>query len=96
MILLFDELLYDIEPLTPTLNCLIKALIETDQFQIYLSGSASDFYIKPCAPCLNDLDLVCQRKDIVAEFEKGFNAHCYTTEKDDAVTKIIKLTNLNR
>ena len=40
-------------------------------YRIFLSGSGSEFYIKPRGPFLNDIDLMCIRKKYVAVFDDG-------------------------
>ena len=43
-----------------------------DQFWIFLSGSSSEIYIRPGHPCLNDIDLMCIRKDCIALFNNDW------------------------
>ena len=50
---------------------------------IFLAGSAAEFYIKPNGSYIGDLDFMCQRKYIVAEFEDGYR----TKEIDDRENK---------
>ena len=70
----FFKLSQSMEHLTPILNGLVQTLMETNKYAIHLSGSASELYITPCWPCLNDIDLICQRTDLVAVFENGYNS----------------------
>ena len=72
------------ENLTPILNSVIRALMKTGIYQIFLSGSAGELYIRPRRPCVNDIDLICKRKDCVAVFDDAFSdAHvdfCHDTD----------------
>ena len=70
--IVFGGLTSGMEKLMDALNGVMLGLMKSDAYHIFLSGSASELYIRPCCPFLNDIDLICQRKDCVAVFKDEF------------------------
>ena len=59
---------HGLDKMKPLLESVMQALEESDLFCISLSGSKSEFHIKPSRDYFHDTDMRCLRKDYVAQF----------------------------
>ena len=63
----------DIERCAEVLDSLMFALIDSNKYQIRVSGIESELPIRPRYHCLKDVELMFERKDCVAVIKNGFD-----------------------